>query len=70
MEVKKDENSLLVDMKQEISQNIKEEEEEEILKKRISSHPLYGLLLHSHLNCLKVPSLSLLLKIIVVYINL
>ncbi|CAA7033776.1 unnamed protein product [Microthlaspi erraticum] len=58
MEVKKDENStLLEDPKQEISQNIKEEEQEgEILKKRISSHPLYGLLLHSHLNCLKVCS--------------
>ncbi|XP_010496507.1 PREDICTED: protein KNATM-like [Camelina sativa] len=57
MEVKKDENSFLENMKEEINQNIKEEEaEEEILKKRISSHPLYGLLLHSHLNCLKVCS--------------
>lgn len=63
MDVKIDENSSLENMKQEINQNIKEEaeaeeEKEEILKKRISSHPLYGLLLHSHLNCLKVPSCS------------
>ncbi|XP_020866494.1 protein KNATM isoform X2 [Arabidopsis lyrata subsp. lyrata] len=59
MDVKIDENSSLENMKQEINQNIKEEaeeEKEEILKKRISSHPLYGLLLHSHLNCLKVCS--------------
>ncbi|XP_010476547.1 PREDICTED: protein KNATM-like [Camelina sativa] len=57
MEVKKDENSFLENMKEEVKQNIKEEEtEEDILKKRISSHPLYGLLLHSHLNCLKVCS--------------
>ncbi|KAG7597062.1 KNOX2 [Arabidopsis suecica] len=59
MDVKKDENSFLENMNQEINQNIKEEtkeEKEEILKKRISSHPLYGLLLHSHLNCLKVCS--------------
>ncbi|AEE29222.1 KNOX meinox protein [Arabidopsis thaliana] len=55
MDVKKDENSILENMKQEINHSLKEEaqEEEEILKKRISSHPLYGLLLHSHLNCLK-----------------
>lgn len=35
-----------------------EEEEEknnEILKRRISSHPLYGLLVEAHLDCLKVP---------------
>ncbi|ESQ35326.1 hypothetical protein EUTSA_v10009881mg [Eutrema salsugineum] len=58
MEVKKDENSLIESMNQEVNQNIKEEEEEEeeILKKRISSHPLYGLLLRSHLSCLKVCS--------------
>ncbi|PSR88108.1 Homeobox protein knotted-1-like [Actinidia chinensis var. chinensis] len=30
------------------------EEDEEMLKKRITGHPLYGLLLHTHLNCLKV----------------
>lgn len=59
MEVKKDENSFLENMKEEINQNIKEETEEEILKKRILSHPLYKLLLHSHLNCLKVISISL-----------
>lgn len=58
--MEKNENGFLENMKHEINQNIKEvEEEEEILKKRISSHPLYGLLLHSHLNCLKVRSLSL-----------
>ncbi|KAF8099276.1 hypothetical protein N665_0247s0055 [Sinapis alba] len=57
MEVKKDENSFLQNMKHEINHNTEEEEEEnEILKKRISSHPLYGLLLHSHLSCLKVCS--------------
>ncbi|KAJ4915806.1 hypothetical protein Rs2_01356 [Raphanus sativus] len=57
MEVKKDENSSLQNMKHEINQKTKEEEEEsEILKKRISTHPLYGLLLHSHLSCLKVCS--------------
>ncbi|CAH2037648.1 unnamed protein product [Thlaspi arvense] len=58
MEVNKDENSFLESMKQEINQIIKEEEEEgeEILKKRISSHPLYELLLSSHLGCLKVCS--------------
>ncbi|KAI9091331.1 hypothetical protein K1719_028142 [Acacia pycnantha] len=35
---------------------IREEEEEdhEVLKKMISSHPLYGLLIESHFNCLKV----------------
>ncbi|KAK9278186.1 hypothetical protein L1049_027746 [Liquidambar formosana] len=31
-----------------------DEEEMEILKRRISSHPLYGLLVDSHLDCLKV----------------
>ncbi|KAF3608612.1 hypothetical protein DY000_02045335 [Brassica cretica] len=57
MEVKKDENSFLQNMKHENNQKTKEEEEEnEILKKRILSHPLYGLLLHSHLSCLKVCS--------------
>ncbi|KAA8544420.1 hypothetical protein F0562_022432 [Nyssa sinensis] len=30
------------------------EEDEEMLKKRISAHPLYGLLIEKHLNCLKV----------------
>ncbi|CAL5354698.1 unnamed protein product [Camellia sinensis] len=28
--------------------------DEEMLKKRISGHPLYGLLIQTHLNCLKV----------------
>ncbi|KAJ0257015.1 Protein KNATM [Hirschfeldia incana] len=55
MEVKKDETSFLQNMKQEINQNT-EEEKNEILKKSISSHPLYGLLVHSHLSCLKVCS--------------
>ncbi|XAR63689.1 hypothetical protein NMG60_11023718 [Bertholletia excelsa] len=31
-----------------------EDEDEETLKKRISSHPMYGLLVKTHLNCLKV----------------
>ena len=30
------------------------EEDEEILKKRISGHPLFGLLIENHLGCLKV----------------
>jgi len=34
-----------------------EEQNNEILKRRISSHPLYGLLVEAHLDCLKVPSL-------------
>ena len=52
MEVKKGENSFLENIKQDIDKITKEEDE--ILKKRISSHPLYGLLLQSHLSCLKV----------------
>ncbi|KAJ4889973.1 hypothetical protein Rs2_29721 [Raphanus sativus] len=54
MEVKKGESSFLENMKQEIDQITKKEDE--ILKKEISSHPLYGLLLQSHLSCLKVCS--------------
>ncbi|KAL0732920.1 hypothetical protein Bca4012_009130 [Brassica carinata] len=54
MEVKKDENSFLENMKQDIDQTTKDKDE--ILKKRIFSHPLYGLLLRSHLSCLKVCS--------------
>ncbi|KAF3437840.1 hypothetical protein FNV43_RR20596 [Rhamnella rubrinervis] len=34
------------------------DEEDEILKRRISSHPLYGLLLQSHLDCLKVGGIN------------
>ncbi|KAM1326535.1 hypothetical protein EV2_011283 [Malus domestica] len=30
------------------------EEEEEVLKRRIAGHPLYGLLLENHTDCLKV----------------
>ncbi|CAL0323929.1 unnamed protein product [Lupinus luteus] len=35
-----------------------EEENNEILKRRISSHPLYGLLVETHLECLKVGDIS------------
>ncbi|KAJ4713586.1 Homeobox protein knotted-1-like 1 [Melia azedarach] len=35
----------------------RKEEEIEILKRRISSHPLYGLLLENHMDCLKVTSI-------------
>jgi hypothetical protein len=35
--------------------------EDEILKRRISTHPSYGLLVEAHLGCLKVFSLSLFL---------
>ncbi|AAF79243.1 F10B6.16 [Arabidopsis thaliana] len=47
MDVKKDENSILENMKQEINHSLKEEaqEEEEILKKRISSHPFINVYL-------------------------
>lgn len=41
----------------------RKEEEIEILKRRISSHPLYGLLLENHMDCLKVSSLFLFLSI-------
>ncbi|KAK7314675.1 hypothetical protein VNO77_33202 [Canavalia gladiata] len=34
------------------------EENNEILKRRISSHPLYGLLVEAHLDCLKVGDIS------------
>ncbi|KAJ6737438.1 hypothetical protein OIU85_019492 [Salix viminalis] len=32
--------------------------EAEVLKKRISSHPLYGLLVQAHIDCLKVGSIG------------
>ncbi|WVZ13622.1 hypothetical protein V8G54_011188 [Vigna mungo] len=35
-----------------------EEENNEILKRRISSHPLYELLVKAHLDCLKVGDIS------------
>uniref|UniRef100_A0A2C9VLI1 KNOX1 domain-containing protein n=1 Tax=Manihot esculenta TaxID=3983 RepID=A0A2C9VLI1_MANES len=35
-----------------------EEAEAEALKKRISSHPLYGLLVQTHMDCLKVVSID------------
>ncbi|OIW03616.1 hypothetical protein TanjilG_06125 [Lupinus angustifolius] len=35
-----------------------EQENNEILKRRISSHPLYGLLVETHLECLKVGDIS------------
>jgi len=38
--------------------------EAEALKKRISSHPLYGLLVQTHIDCLKVLSLSLSLSLL------
>ncbi|RDX67468.1 Homeobox protein KNOX3, partial [Mucuna pruriens] len=34
------------------------EENNEILKRRISNHPLYGLLVEAHLDCLKVGDIS------------
>ncbi|XP_027359458.1 protein KNATM [Abrus precatorius] len=39
-------------------QQQQEEENNEILKRRISSHPLYGLLVEAHLDCLKVGDIS------------
>ena len=38
------------------------EDDHEILKRRISTHPSYGLLVEAHLGCLKVFFLSLSLK--------
>ncbi|QCD92345.1 KNOX2 protein [Vigna unguiculata] len=35
-----------------------EEQNNEILKTRISNHPLYGVLLQAHLDCLKVGEIS------------
>lgn len=35
-----------------------DEENNEILKRRISNHPLYGLLVETHLDCLKVGDIS------------
>ncbi|KAE9586080.1 hypothetical protein Lalb_Chr24g0398101 [Lupinus albus] len=35
-----------------------EEENNEIFKRRISNHPLYGLLVETHLDCLKVGDIS------------
>ncbi|MED6167434.1 Homeobox protein knotted-1-like, partial [Stylosanthes scabra] len=35
-----------------------DEENNEILKRRISNHPLYGLLVEAHLECLKVGDIS------------
>ncbi|XP_022726053.1 homeobox protein knotted-1-like 2 [Durio zibethinus] len=35
-----------------------EEDEEELLKTRISSHPLYRRLVENHLNCLKVGEIA------------
>lgn len=33
------------------------DDDHEVLKKMIASHPLYGLLIESHFNCLKVSSI-------------
>ncbi|XP_050219811.1 homeobox protein rough sheath 1 [Mercurialis annua] len=33
---------------------VEEEDEAEVLKKRISSHPLYDLLVQTHMDCLKI----------------
>ncbi|KAL2344150.1 hypothetical protein Fmac_005435 [Flemingia macrophylla] len=35
-----------------------DQENNEILKRRISNHPLYGLLVEAHLDCLKVGEIS------------
>ncbi|XP_054785844.1 protein KNATM-like [Prosopis cineraria] len=54
--------------REEYSATEKEEDEEEerdheILKTRISNHPLYDLLVQQHLNCLKVSDISNLEKV-------
>ncbi|KAK7364140.1 hypothetical protein VNO80_12568 [Phaseolus coccineus] len=43
---------------QEEEDDDEEENNNEILKRRISSHPLYGLLVEAHLDCLKVGDIS------------
>lgn len=48
--------------KEEEEEEKEEVGEDEILKRRISTHPSYGLLLEAHLGCLKVFSLSLFLS--------
>ena len=47
-----------LELEEEQEEGDDEEENNEILKRRISSHPLYGLLVEAHLECLKVFSLS------------
>lgn len=37
-----------------LEREIAAQEDEEILRKRILDHPLFGLLIENHLNCLKV----------------
>jgi len=44
------------ELQQQEDDDEEEEKNNEILKRRISSHPLYGLLVEAHLDCLKVPS--------------
>ncbi|XP_019465357.1 PREDICTED: homeobox protein knotted-1-like 2, partial [Lupinus angustifolius] len=43
---------------EEQEEGAQEEENNEILERRISSHPLYGLLVETHLECLKVGDIS------------
>ncbi|KAK6261490.1 hypothetical protein QUC31_007306 [Theobroma cacao] len=50
-----------METKRNTSSGEKEEEEEdddELLKTRISAHPLYGRLVENHLNCLKVGGIA------------
>ncbi|XP_010527813.1 PREDICTED: protein KNATM [Tarenaya hassleriana] len=56
MEDKKDGKNPLKFVTKELQNTQEEEEEMELLQQRISSHPLYGLLLEAHFNCLKVCS--------------
>ncbi|CAJ1952125.1 unnamed protein product [Sphenostylis stenocarpa] len=46
------------ELEEEDDDDEEEEENNEILKRRISSHPLYGLLVETHLDCLKVGDIS------------
>ncbi|TKY44831.1 Homeobox protein knotted- 2 [Spatholobus suberectus] len=43
---------------EELEEDEEEEENNEILKRRISNHPLYGLLVEAHLDCLMVGDIS------------
>ncbi|XWS60827.1 hypothetical protein CRYUN_Cryun07bG0070800 [Craigia yunnanensis] len=44
--------------KEEEEEEDDDDDEDEVLKTRISSHPLYGRLVENHLNCLKVGSIA------------
>lgn len=48
------ENNCTEEQQEQELKGLQDEEEGAMLRRRISSHPLYGLLVETHLNCLKV----------------